>query len=142
MKIDTTEKYSDIFKRMLSLFPVFETALEDDVESEEFKQFMVKDLDNLYNHVEEVKEYVDSIPVKKKSFCKIDYPDKILTFIYSELIKLESTGEIKGVPMSKNFIHSIKGILFLIFFYILMNRWTFTNETEILNLVEFITIIW
>ena len=24
---------------------------------------------------------------------------------------------------------------------ILMNRWTFTNETEILNLVEFITII-
>ena len=30
----------------------------------------------------------------------------------------------------------------LLFFYnILMNRWTFTNETEILNLVEFITII-
>ena len=55
MKIDTTEKYSDIFKRMLSLFPVVETALEDDVESEEFKQFMVKDLDNLYNHVVEVK---------------------------------------------------------------------------------------
>ena len=31
----------------------------------------------------------------------------------------------------------------LLFFYnILMNRWTFTSETEILNLVEFITIIW
>ena len=30
----------------------------------------------------------------------------------------------------------------LLFFYnILMNRWTFTNETKILNLVEFITMI-
>ena len=34
-----------------------------------------------------------------------------LTFIYSELIKFESTGKIKGVPMSKNFIDNVKGIL-------------------------------
>ena len=34
-----------------------------------------------------------------------------LTFIYSELIKFQSTGKIKVVPMSKNFIGNIKGIL-------------------------------
>ena len=34
-----------------------------------------------------------------------------LTFIYSKLIKFESTGKIKGVPMSKNFIDNVKGIL-------------------------------
>ena len=32
-------------------------------------------------------------------------------------------------------------IYICIYIYILMNRWTFTNETEILNLVEFITTI-
>ena len=41
MKIDATEKYA------------------------EFKQFMEEDLEGVYNHVKEVKEYVDSIPVKK-----------------------------------------------------------------------------
>ena len=30
---------------------------------------------------------------------------------------------------------------FYIYIYISINQWTFTNETEILNLVEFITII-
>ena len=34
-----------------------------------------------------------------------------LTFIYSEIIKFESTGKIKGAPLSKNFIDNIKGIL-------------------------------
>ena len=96
---------------MLTLFPVVETALEDEVESEEFKQLMEEDLDSLHNHIEEVKECVDSIAVKKKSFCKVDYADKILTSIYSELIKFEKMDKIKGVPMSKNFIDNIKGIL-------------------------------
>lgn len=40
MKIDKTEKYADIFERLLNLFPVVESALEDEVESEEFKEFM------------------------------------------------------------------------------------------------------
>lgn len=61
----------------MTFFPVVETALEDEVESEEFKQFMEEDLDNLHNHIEEIKECVDSIAVKKKSFGKVDYADKI-----------------------------------------------------------------
>lgn len=62
--------------------------------------------------VEEVKQYVDNIPLKRKSFCKADcYTDKILTFIYSELIKFESVGKNKGKPMLKIFIDNIKGII-------------------------------
>ena len=99
MKIDTTEKYSKIFERMLSLFLVVGIAFEDDIESTELKQFTEDDLGGLYNHVEEVKEYKVSIPVKKNSFCKVDYTNKILTFTFSELIKFEKTGKNKGVPM-------------------------------------------
>ena len=68
MKIDKTEKYTDIFERLLNLFPVVESALEDEVESEEFKEFM--DLKSVYNHAEDVKEYEDSIPVEKSLFVK------------------------------------------------------------------------
>ena len=64
MGVDTTEKYSEIFKRVLNLFPVVETVLEDEIESNEFKRFKEEDLNDMYTHVEEIKEYVDNIPVK------------------------------------------------------------------------------
>ena len=64
MGVDTTEKYSEIFKRVLNLFPVVETVLENEIESNEFKRFKEEDLNDMYTHVEEIKEYVDNIPVK------------------------------------------------------------------------------
>ena len=70
MGVDTTEKYSEIFKRLLNLFPVVETALEDEIKSNEFKRFMEEDLNDMYTHVKEIKEYVDNIPVKKFFFIK------------------------------------------------------------------------
>ena len=41
----------------------------------------------------------------------MDYTYKILTFIYSELIKFENVGKNKGTAMSKNNIDNIKGII-------------------------------
>ena len=70
MGVDTTEKYSEIFKRLLNLFPVVETALEDGIKSNEFKRFMEEDLNDMYTHVKEIKEYVDNIPVKNFFFIK------------------------------------------------------------------------
>ena len=64
MGVDPTEKYSEIFKRVLNLFPVVETVLENEIESDEFKRFKEEDLNDMYTHVEEIKEYVDNIPVK------------------------------------------------------------------------------
>ena len=59
MDIDTVEKYSEKFERFLNLFPVVEAALEDEIEPDEFKQFIEEDLNNMYMHIEKVKEYVD-----------------------------------------------------------------------------------
>ena len=70
MGVDTTEKYSEIFKRLLNPFPVVETALEDEIKSNEFKRFMEEDLNDMYTHVKEIKEYVDNIPVKNFFFIK------------------------------------------------------------------------
>ena len=74
--IDTTEKYNKIFEGLLNLFPVVEAALKDEIESDEFKRFMEEDLNDMYTHVEEVKEYVDNIPVKKNLFIKYIIPVK------------------------------------------------------------------
>ena len=65
MGVDPTEKYSEIFKRVLNLFPVVETVLENEIESNEFKRFKEEDLNDMYTHVEEIKEYIDNIPLKK-----------------------------------------------------------------------------
>ena len=74
--IDTTEKYNKIFEGILNHFPVVEAALKDEIESDEFKRFMEEDLNDMYTHVEEVKEYVDNIPVKKNLFIKYIIPVK------------------------------------------------------------------
>ena len=65
---------------------------------------MEEDLNGMCTHIEEVKEYIANISVKKKPAKKVDYTEKILTFTYSELIKFESVCKNKGTPMSRNFI--------------------------------------
>ena len=47
-----------------------EAVLEDEIVSDEIKQFMEEYLNDMYTHIEEVKEYVDSIPVKKNLFVR------------------------------------------------------------------------
>ena len=40
MEIDDTEKYYEIFDRLVKLFPVIESALKDENISDEFKDFV------------------------------------------------------------------------------------------------------
>ena len=49
------------------------------------------------NPVEELKEAIDAIVivVKKKTFAKVDFADKIISFIYSHLIKFERINKMK-----------------------------------------------
>ena len=48
MGVDTIEKYSEILERLLNLFPVVETALEDEIESDEFKLLLLLLLLSIY----------------------------------------------------------------------------------------------
>ena len=47
----------------MELFPVTESALEDENVSDEFKYFMSEELDNLYSTIEELKRTIDNIAV-------------------------------------------------------------------------------
>ena len=109
MKIEDIEKYYDIFDSLVDLFPVVESALEDGDISVEFQDFMLEELDNVYSTVSEMKDYIDNIVVAKKRFNKPNFSDKIISFIYSSLIKFVETNN-KGIPASKNFVDNLKGI--------------------------------
>ena len=71
---------------------------------------MLEDLDNMYSTISEFKEDVDSVDVARK-FGKYEFSDKIISFIYSTLIKFVETDQVKGMPMSKIFVDNSKGIM-------------------------------
>ena len=71
---------------------------------------MVEDLGNMYSTISEFKEDVDSVAVARK-FGKYEFLDKIISFIYSTLIKFVETDQVKGMPMSKIFVDNSKGIM-------------------------------
>ena len=60
-----------------------------------------------------MKDDIHHIVLPKKPFCvnKFDLSDKIISFIYSTLIKFVRTNKVKGVPLSKTFIKNLKEII-------------------------------
>ena len=101
MEIDGIEKYYEIFDRLVDLFPVVGSTLEDGDANTDFEGFMSEELDNLYSTTDELKETIGKVVVAKKRFVKTDFADIIIIFIYSSLIKFAETDKIKGIPMSK-----------------------------------------
>ena len=95
MEIETNGKYYRIFNRLMRLFPTVESALDDGEMSEEFKNFIFEDFDGGYSTVSELKEDIERIVVP--NFC-----DKILSFIYSTMIKFTPTDKVNGIPLSKS----------------------------------------
>ena len=99
MKINDIEKYCEIFDRLVELFPIVESVLEDGDTSTEFEDFILEELDSLYSTTAELKETIDNVVVPKKT----DFADKIISFIYSSLLKFAETDKVKGIPISKKF---------------------------------------
>lgn len=104
MKTDNIKKYYEIFNRLLDLFLAIESALEDEDTNPELEDFMEVELDNDYESLHEMKEDINNIVAPKKRFYKTDYSNKIISFIYSSLIKFVTTNKVKGIPMSKIFL--------------------------------------
>ena len=88
MKIDDIEKYYQIFDRLVDLFPVVESALEDGGTSTEFEDFMSEELYNLYSTNDELKENIDNVVVSKKDFVKLIFQIKKLVLYILCLLNL------------------------------------------------------
>ena len=67
MKINDIEKYFEIFDRLVELFLILESVLEDGDTSTEFEDFLLEQLDSLYSTIAELKETIDNVVVPKKN---------------------------------------------------------------------------
>lgn len=119
MKIYDIEDFYKVFDRLIKLNPDFEVVLSDSLQTAEVEEFLENDLDNRYEEIEELQEAIESIKLKimkfadwkKDKFSAGDSVDKIISFIYSFLIKFETISKVQGIPISNNFINNKKCIL-------------------------------
>ena len=91
IKIYNISDFYDIFDRLINLYNNFELALDGGLETLEFTDFFENDRGNFYSTVEELKGAIDAIVLKKKTFAKVDFADKIISFVYSHLNLKEQT---------------------------------------------------
>ena len=100
MKIDNIEEYYQIIDRLVKVFPEVENALGRGDISEEFKNFLLEDLNDQYPTLRKMKDDINHIILLRKTpFCanKFDFSDKIISFKSSTLIKFVRTNKVKGV---------------------------------------------
>ena len=108
MKIYNISDFHGIFDRLVTLYNDFELCLDSWFETSEFTDFFENELENFYPTVEELKEAIDAIVVIKKTFAKVGFADKIISFIYSHLIKFQRPNKMIEIAMSENFIDKFK----------------------------------
>ena len=72
---------------------------------------MLEELDNVYSTLREMREDIDNFVVAKKKIGKPDFLAKIISFIYSSLIKFIEANKVKDISISKIFIDNLKGIM-------------------------------
>ena len=87
--------------------------MQDGVINDEIRDFLLEDLGNNYETFSELRSDIEKIVVPKLSrFSKnYNFSDKIIAFLYSNLIRFCKTSKVKGIPLSKKFIGNVSGIL-------------------------------
>lgn len=107
MDIETEEKYIDILCRLFEFYPEFEAVLNDGDISDEVCNFQLEDLDDCYLTLVELKDDIHRVQLPKKGFSskKVIFSKNLLAFGFCK------TDKVKGIPLSKNFIDNLKGIL-------------------------------
>ena len=106
--------YQDSFERFIKLVPLLENSLENPRgirEKDTREDFLRYDLNNEFCHLGEVREAIDEFKVVKK-FGKCDYIDKIICFVYSNIMNLRQTENIKGTIVSEKFVDNVRRLLY------------------------------
>ena len=98
--------------RLFEVYPTFERVLDGDM-CNECRDFLAEELHDCYPTLSELKDDIHHIDIPKKKITskKILFSDKWIAFIYSSFSKFCRTHKIKGIPLSKNFIENLKGIM-------------------------------
>ena len=113
MEIDNLDDYKDHIYRLLNIFEDFEDALQSGTTNEQVLDFIREDLCEVYETFNFLREDIGKISLPKKPYAKKQetFKEKIVAFLYSNLIPFCMTDKIKGIPISRKFIANIIAIL-------------------------------
>ena len=78
------------------------------------QDFLVEYLDDTYDDPKELRENIENIEVsKKRLFGKRKsslFPDKLIVFLYSKMIRFCETDKFNGIPILRRFVENLLGI--------------------------------
>ena len=71
-------------------------------------------LNDEFSSFEEIYEVINEQEIKKNTIKPKEYArlEKIISFVYFNIMKIPSNHQINGLPISSNFLTNIKNILF------------------------------
>ena len=105
MEIGSLNPYPEVAYRLINHFEEFEDFVENQTPSDNIRDFI--DLED-FDTFRDLKVEIDKINIPKSRFAKNNpkkfFKDKLTAYLYSQLIDLETTDKIKGVPISRKFI--------------------------------------
>ena len=117
MDIETEKRYTDRLYRVFEFYSKIEAVPvqeEGDV-SDEMLSSSREDLDDSYPTPIELKDDIRHVsippPPKKISSKRKWFSEKMLAFLYLSMVRFVLTDKIKGIPVSKNFIDNLRGIM-------------------------------
>ena len=113
MGIDDIDGYKESLYRLLNIFTDFEDAVQDGEPSEEVMNFIREDLCDIYDNFNSLREDVEKVSLPEKPFSRKQelFRNKMVAFLYSNLIPFCVTEKVKGILILKKIIWNIISIL-------------------------------
>ena len=81
MEISNIEDYKEILFRLLNIHHHFEEALQDGACNDEVRDFMVDNLNDMYDNFADLRTDIEKVNIPKKPFARKPFPEKIIAFL-------------------------------------------------------------
>ena len=113
MNIENEENYEEILLRLIEFYPLFENALQEGELCDEVRYFLLEDLNNCYPTLQDLREDINHISIPKKRFAskKTLFSEKLIAFLYSNMVNFCKTDKVKGIPLFVKFIENITAVM-------------------------------
>ena len=102
MSIDDVDEYKENLYWFLNILIDFEDALQHGNATEEVMDFIREDLCGAYDTFSSLRQAIEKISLPKRPFSRKQelFHEKIVAFLYSNLISFCITDKVKGIPIS------------------------------------------
>ena len=113
MGIEDIGEYDQYIYRILNVFYDFEDSLKTGETNEQTINFIREDLGDNYETFNDLRKDIEKVLIPKRTYARKQefFRDKIVAFLYSNMIPFCLTDKVKGIPISKKFISNIIAIM-------------------------------